>query len=81
MTLKDPTRAQMLECLHRLEPEADELDIEAAIYWFAHDYQGGQTSSLYEALCSSPFHPSLLHHSVEDEGETASMLYALLESM
>lgn len=75
----DPTREQMRLYLQTEVPEVDEHAIEAAIYWYALDYYEGQSSNLYAALCSSPFIPSILHTSIEEEGETAAMLYAMLE--
>jgi hypothetical protein len=59
MTL-DPTRDEMLEYLAGIaETETDDYDCEEALYWFAHDYHGGQWSNLYVALCASPFKPGV----------------------
>jgi hypothetical protein len=46
---------------------ADEFDIEAAIYWFATDWHGGQWSNLYSALSTSPYKPGLSEVSCPDE--------------
>jgi hypothetical protein len=62
----------------QVDPEADDFDIEAAIYWLASDYHGGQTSDLYSILSTSEFKPGPSHSSVEDEGETAKMIYDML---
>jgi len=79
----DPTVEQMRASW--LAPEAkqigaDEFDIEAAIYWFASDWHGGQNSNLYSALSTSEFTPGQNSGSVESEGELASMLYDELEA-
>ena len=58
--------------------EADEFDIEAAIYWLASDYHSGQWSELYSTLSTSEFKPGPTHSSVEDEGEMAKMIYDML---
>ena len=39
--------------------EADEFDIEAAIYWYAHDYYTGRWSNLYSVLLNSKYTPGL----------------------
>jgi len=51
------------------------FDAEAAIYWLANDYHGGQASELYSILSTSDFNPGPMHKSVEDEGEQAKMFY------
>ncbi len=78
----DPTVEQMRAWL---APEAkqigaDDFDIEAAIYWCASDWHGGQSSNLYSALSTSEFTPGQNSSSVESEGELASMLYDELEA-
>lgn len=80
MKMKDPTREEMLEFLAPLASQigADNFDIEAAIWWFACDNHGGQWSNLYSALSTSPFSPSPLHYSVDQEGEVALLLYLSL---
>lgn len=59
--------------------EADDFDVEAAIWWFANDYHGGQWSDLYSILSTSEFKPGRSHHSVKDEGDMAEMMYEALE--
>lgn len=59
--------------------EANDFDIESAIYWFANDYHGGQDTELYSILSTSKFKPGPTHRSVKDEGETAEMMYEELE--
>lgn len=59
--------------------EADDFDIEAAIWWFANDYHGGQWSDLYSILSTSDFKPGPSHRSVKDEGDMAEMMYESLE--
>jgi hypothetical protein len=56
--------------------EADDFSVEEAIYWFASDYHGGQTSDLYGVLSTSEYKPSRLHHGIEDsEDEMSKMMY------
>jgi hypothetical protein len=59
MRMQDPTREEMLKFLtgSLLRSEASEFDVEEAIWWFASDFHGGQSSNLYAALCASPFKP------------------------
>ena len=63
--LSDPTRDEMLTAL--AQSRADEFDIEAAIYWFANDWHGGQWSNLYSALSTSPYRPALSESGCPDE--------------
>lgn len=51
----DPTREEMLTFL--AAHQAEEFDVEEAIYWFANDYHSGQWTNLYQALCASPYTP------------------------
>ncbi len=57
--MQDPTREEMLEFLNAcpFADEQDEFDREEAIYWFASNYHGGQSSNLYSALSTSPYNP------------------------
>lgn len=57
----DPTAQDMRDYLRSLTGHADTtMDIEDAIYWFAHKYHGGMSSNLYAALCYTGFNPSPL---------------------
>lgn len=76
--LYDEMREYLRQSIKGFGLEDPDFDIEAAIWWFAHDYHGGIGSPLYEVLSISQFKPSPLHRSVEDEGEVATMLYDLL---
>ena len=78
----DPTKREMLKVLKAFPyyDECDKFDVEAAIYWFASDYHGGQASNLYSALSTSHYRPGSSMSSVEDEGEMAAMLYEELEA-
>jgi hypothetical protein len=64
----DPTRDEMLAHLRATCPYADEFDTECAIYWFASDYHGGQSSNLYAALCGSEYHPGMLENECPPDG-------------
>lgn len=79
----DPSRDDMLALLTGMYEtdigETTEADIEEAIYWFAHDWHGGQASNLYEALCASPFRPSPIARGITPDS-AASMLYDELEA-
>lgn len=54
--------------------EFDEFEKEAAIYWFANDWHGGQASSLYQALSESPYKPGPLENGPE-HGEVDGVMY------
>lgn len=64
----DPTRDEMLEALKGVydsyagEYSKDEMefDVEAAVYWFASEFHGGQGSNLYSALSNSPYRPGAI---------------------
>lgn len=57
----------------------DEFDAEAAIFWFAYDYHGGQNSNMYSALSISQYKPGRLVNKIESEGELATEMYNELE--
>lgn len=82
--ITDPTKEEMVNFLTQkfqglidpAEVDANNFDIESAIYWFANDYHGGQNSNLYSVLSTSEFRPGPMHKSIEDEeSETATMMY------
>ena len=73
----DLTRDEMLALVKKTYPEADEFDIEEAIYWFASDYHGGQWTNLYSVLCNSQFNPGILSSSVREGA--AQKIYQFLE--
>ena len=58
-TLPDPTADEMLLFLlsQPCRSEDDKDNALAAIYWFAAEWHGGQSSNLYSALCMSPYSP------------------------
>ena len=61
--MKDPTKEELYKALHlppdgRTDGELN-IDAERAIYWFANDWHGGQTSNLYSILSTSPYRPSI----------------------
>jgi len=72
----DPSREEMIEHIRKVYGrEADEFDIEEAIYWFANHYHGGQSSNLYSALSTSEFRPGRMSNGPE-EGSMGEMIYA-----
>lgn len=74
--LKSKMVASAKECC----PEADDMDIEAAIYWLANDYHEGQNSELYSILSTSEYNPGRMENNVDDAGEIARMIYDELET-
>lgn len=71
----DPTIQEMREHLDTTFSDLDTFDREAAIYWFAADYHGGQWSNLYRALSASQYKPGALER---DCPETAFDAYQFL---
>jgi hypothetical protein len=72
----DPSRDEMIEHIRKVYGrEADEFDIEEAIYWFASDYHGGQSSNLYSALSTSEYRPGRMSSGPE-EGSMGEMIYS-----
>jgi hypothetical protein len=72
----DPSRDEMIEHIRKVYGrEADEFDIEEAIYWFATDYHGGQSSNLYSALSTSEYRPGR-SSSGPEEGSMGEMIYS-----
>lgn len=72
----DPSREEMIEHIRKVYGrEADEFDMEEAIYWFANDYHGGQSSNLYSALSTSEYRPGRMSNGPE-EGSMGEMIYA-----
>ena len=65
--MQDPTIEEMRDALSRDMPFADEWTTEPAIYWFANDQHGGRASSLYAALCASPYKPSMLERECPED--------------
>jgi len=78
--MTDPTRDEMLAFLQKTYPDCwhDAFDREEAIYWFAANWHGGQSTNLYAALCASEFRPSPLS-SGPDMATMAGHLYDALE--
>jgi hypothetical protein len=65
----DPTYNELRDALDRTDAgnEADEFDKAEAIYWFAHDYHGGQWSNLYAVLSNSEFTPAPIASGLEPD--------------
>ena len=84
----DPTRAEMLRELisafrRRRDGRTDDswkFDIEAAIYWFANHWHGGQWSNLYSALSTSPYRPGRLCNGLEIGSQQHDMYIYLTET-
>jgi hypothetical protein len=76
---RDPSREEMLEYLtHHFGAWYDSFDIESAMWWFAHDWHGGQGSNLYAAMCASPYQPGPLARALE-AADDAAFLYEELD--
>ena len=80
----DPTKEEMIgfltnEFQGQLDPaetDANNFDMEAAIYWFANHFHNGQWSNLYSVLSTSEFRPGPMQHSIDDlESGTATEMY------
>jgi hypothetical protein len=69
----DPTYCELRDELDRCE-DCDEFEKAEAIYWFAHDYHGGQSSNLYEVLCQSEFRPGIRQSGIDPQS-IAGYLY------
>lgn len=65
--MSDPTLEEMLIALDN--PTDDDADAYCAIYWFATDWHGGQSSNLYSVLSTSRYRPGCLER--EPEGYAA----------
>jgi len=71
----DPSRQEMIDYIRKVYGrEADEFDMEEAIYWFSNDYHGGQSSNLYSALSTSEYRPGRMSNGPE-EGSMGEMIY------
>ena len=68
---RDPTITEMRQALAKDMPELDDFDREAAIWWFAADYHGGQWSNLYAALSASQYRPGACEGSCPEEAQLA----------
>jgi hypothetical protein len=75
----DPTRQEIDELLapHIPQLEADEFDVECAIYWFAAHNHLGQDSNLYEVLSTSPYNPGAIENDATSS-DAAYWLYTIL---
>lgn len=85
--MSDPTAAEMRDFLQNTFPEETapntesglNFDVEAAIYWFANDWHGGQWSNLYSALSTSEYRPGPICCGPEPDS-IEQMFYEALES-
>jgi len=79
--MQDPTADNMRAMLREIYSphEADDFDIEAAIYWFASHYHGGQWSNLYSALSTSQYRPGPLADDPEPDSVEEYCYYRLCQ--
>ena len=76
----DPTLEEMLAFLiETFGDDADDFDRMQAIYWFASDYHGGQSSNLYSVLSTCEYKPGCNESGPEHES-MAEDCYLALES-
>lgn len=78
--MMDPSRDDMVKYLSHQVTNTPQIDcdiasLEAAIYWFAANYHGGQQTSLYSALSVSPYRPKKMERGVSDVSLDAHLLY------
>ena len=78
--MRDPTHEEMTEFLATQTCGEDMRDdIEIAIYWFAMYWHSGQSSNLYSALSTSPYHPGM-DGRLEGESDTVQHMFDALEA-
>ena len=78
LTHTDPTRQEMLAYLaEQFGKDVEEIDTEAAIFWFAVNWHSGQWSDLYASTCASPYRPGAREHKCRADALT---FYAALEN-
>ena len=78
--MRDPTHEEMTEFLATQTCGEDMSDdIEIAIYWFAMYWHSGQSSNLYSALSTSPYHPGM-DGRLEGESDTVQHMFDALEA-
>ncbi|NBW20063.1 MAG: hypothetical protein EBR82_70040 [Caulobacteraceae bacterium] len=87
----DPTRAEMRRALVKAfrapqwerggwDRVAWKFDVEAAIYWFSNEWNGGQWSNLYAALSTSLYRPGPLCRGPERYTAQVNMYHHLVET-
>ena len=74
------SKEELVNYLKQNYPEANDMDIEAAIWWFAHDYHEGQNSPLYSIVSTSSYKPSYMINNVYEENEMVEDMYTDLEN-
>jgi hypothetical protein len=78
----DPTREELDELLapHIAALEADDFDVECAIYWFAANNHLGQDSNLYEVISASPYNPGACENDARSSYASYELYLILLEA-
>lgn len=82
--IQDPTAEDMMAVLVQewnglCEVSDIETDGTIAIYWFANNYHGGQTSNLYSALSTSPYKPGPI--TTFDKDMDTGLVYDMYETL
>lgn len=77
----DPTRDEMLNAISKeYGGQVEPMDVECAIYWFATNYHGGQSTNLYSVLSTSQYKPGMAENGVP-EGTDAADVFSFLENL
>jgi hypothetical protein len=63
--MHDPTKKEIHDAVNHLD--FDDFDFEAACYWFANFYHGGQSTNLYSVLSMSEYKPGMMETGPEDD--------------
>jgi hypothetical protein len=72
--IQDPDKEEMMQYLRSQFGNDINDDAEVAMYYFASDFHGGQSSNLYSVLSTSEYKPGA-SGDVESEGELVKMMY------
>ncbi len=77
--MPDPDHEEMMSYLQKqyerlMDKSTIDDEAEVAIYWFANDFHGGQSSNLYSVLSTSPYRPGP-NTTMESEGDGVKMMY------
>jgi hypothetical protein len=68
------TRADVLRIAQAVTPDADPIEIECALYWWAANHHEGQWSAMYSILSTSLYKPGLIERGPEPDTD-AEMIY------
>jgi hypothetical protein len=72
------THEEMVAYLREVMPEAEDFDIEQAIYWYCADNHAGQWSDLYRVLCESEYTPGYFERGCDPDDMSGHCYDALV---